>query len=115
MSTAQAIDNYEALLALTRQMHRAAADGEWALLVRTEQQRAQHLVVLAATDAITPLDEAARQHKARLIQQILADDVDIRSLTQAYMAQLQCDIGHNLRAQRVQQVYGVEMADAPTL
>lgn len=83
------IENYEHLSSLTGQMREAAAQGEWDHLVELEQQCGQRVASMKAQDANTPLDEDTRLRKVALIRKILADDAEIRSQTEPWMAQLQ--------------------------
>jgi len=83
------IANYEYLSALTAQMRAAAAQGEWDHLVELEQQCSEKVAAMKEQDAATPLDEDTRLRKVALIRKILADDAEIRSRTEPWMAQLQ--------------------------
>jgi len=107
MSSSQVIANYESLSALTGQMREAAMHGEWDQLVSIELQRSQLVANMKPVDAEAKLDEAERQHKIQLINKILADDVEIRNLTQAWMGQLQLSMQSNRQEQRLHQAYGV--------
>lgn len=106
MSASQVITNYELLFALTGQMREAAARGEWDHLIDLEQQCRKLVDTMKPIDASTPLDEPSRQRKVRLIKKILAHDADIRSLTVAWMGQLQRIMQSNRQEQRLQQTYG---------
>lgn len=106
MSAAQAITNYEVLLALTGQMRAAAVHGEWDRLISIEQQRSQLLIEMKLIDAVVNLDATLRQRKTQLIENILADDTEIRNRTQVWMSQLQRNIDSNNNAQRLRQTYG---------
>lgn len=106
MSTSQAIANYELLSALTEQMREAAALGEWDPLISLEHQCSKLVATMKPIDAEAKLDEAERQRKMQLINKILADDAEIRNLTQDWMGQLQLSIQSNLQEQRLQHAYG---------
>jgi len=82
------IQNYEYLSSLTEQMRVAALQGEWDQLVELEKQCRARVAIMKVQDAAA-LDEATRLRKAELIRKILADDAEIRSLTEPWMAQLQ--------------------------
>lgn len=83
------IENYEYLSSLTAQMRVAATQGEWDHLVELEKQCSQRVASMKEQDAATPLDETTRLRKVALIRKILADDAEIRSKTEPWMAQLQ--------------------------
>jgi flagellar protein FliT len=107
MNSSQAITNYELLSALTDQMREAAAHGEWDQLINIEHQRSDLVATMKPVDAEVKLDEAARQRKIQLINKIMADDAEIRNLTQAWMGQLQLSMQSNRQEQRLQNAYGV--------
>lgn len=99
------IENYEFLSSVMGQMREAAARGEWDHLVELEQQCGQRVESMKALDAAEPLNESARLRKVALIKKILADDAEIRNLTQPWMAQLQNLITGVAQERRVQQTY----------
>jgi flagellar protein FliT len=107
MSALQAIANYELLSALTGQMREAAAHGEWDQLIGIEHQRSELVATMKPIDAGVELDKAARQRKIQLINKILADDAEIRNLTQLWMSQLQLSMQSNRQEQRLLHAYGV--------
>jgi len=107
MVSSQVIANYELLSALTGQMREAAVRGEWDHLVSIELQRGELVAAMKPVDAEAKLDEATRQRKNQLINKILADDAEIRNLTQAWMGQLQLSMQSNRQEQRLQNAYGV--------
>ena len=105
-SASQVIANYESLSALTGQMREAAAHGEWDQLIGIEQQRGKLVAIMKPLDAEVELDEAARQRKNELINQVLAGDGEIRNLTQAWMGQLQLSMQSNSQELRLLKKYG---------
>ncbi len=105
-SASQVIANYESLSALTGQMREAAVHGEWGQLISIEQQRSELVATMKPIDADAKLDEAARQRKNQLISEVLADDGEIRNLTQAWMGQLQLSMQSNLQELRLLKKYG---------
>ncbi len=107
MGSAQAIANYELLSALTGQMREAAEHGEWDQLVSIEHQCSKLVAAMKPVDAEVKLDEAAHQRKSQLITKILADDAEIRDLTQIWMGQLQLNMQSNRQEQLLLHAYGV--------
>lgn len=107
MSAAQVIANYELFALTTAQMRAAAEHSEWELLISIESQRTTLLAQMKPLDATVVLDPMAQQRKAQLIEKILADDIEIRNLTQTWMRQLQLNIDSNSNELRVRQAYGV--------
>lgn len=107
MSSSQVIANYESLSALTGQMREAAARGEWDQLIGLEHQCSKLVAAMKPVDAEARLDEAERQLKIQLINKILADDAEIRNLTQVWMSHLQLSMQSNRQEQRLLNAYGV--------
>lgn len=87
-------------------MREAAMHEEWDRLVSIEQQCSELVAAMKPLDAEAKLDGAERQHKNQLISKILADDAEIRNLTQAWMSQLQGIMKSNRQEQRLLQAYG---------
>lgn len=104
--SARVIANYELLSELTVQMRKAAEHGHWEELTGIGQKCNNLVESMKPIDAETSLDEATRQHKNQLIQKILADQAEIRNLTQAWMTQLTDLMQSNLQEQRLQRTYG---------
>ena len=87
-------------------MCEAAERGEWDSLIGIEQQCSSLVAAMKPVDAEVTLDEAARQRKLELISKILADDGEIRNLTQIWMRQLQLDMQSNRQEQLLLHAYG---------
>jgi len=107
MNTQNIISNYESLASLTGAMRAAAVGGEWDALVALEQQCSRQVNIMKSADRQTGLDEITRQQKIKLIKKILADDAEIRNLTESWMGQLQRIMQSNRHEQRLNQSYGV--------
>ena len=80
---------YEAILAITGRMLKAAQDADWERLITLEHECRGLTKRLLINDGNKALSSDLRQRKQEIIQQILADDAEIRILTQPWMAQLQ--------------------------
>lgn len=106
MSASKVIANYESLSALTAQMREAAAHDQWNQLIDIEKQRGNLVAAMKPLDAEVKLDASARRRKDQLIGQILAQDAEIRSLTQAWMGQLQLTMQNTLQQLRLLKEYG---------
>ena len=105
MSASQVIANYELLASLTAQMREAAMHQEWDQLIGIEQQCSKLVAAMKLLDAEVKLDEAERQRRNQLINKALADDAEIRNLTQAWMSQLQGTMKSNRQEQRLLKAY----------
>lgn len=80
---------YEDILAITGQMLKAARNADWERLIILENECRGLTKKLIINDNNKILNNKLRQRKQEIIQQILADDAEIRSLTQPWMVQLQ--------------------------
>lgn len=89
MRPAPAIEHYQELSLLTRELRDAAGRGEWDRLTEIQQKRTELVAALAPVDTAAGLDESARRLKNELISQVLADEAETRSLVNSWLAQLQ--------------------------
>jgi flagellar protein FliT len=80
---------YEAILTITGRMLKAAQSADWERLITLEHECRGLTKKLMISDKNKVLSNDLRQRKQEIIQQILADDAEIRTLTQPWMAQLQ--------------------------
>ena len=80
---------YEAILTITGRMLKAARSADWERLIALEHECRGLTKKLMINDENKVLSNDLRQRKQEIIQQILADDAEIRTLTQPWMAQLQ--------------------------
>lgn len=86
MSGEDVIALYESVSALSRQMLMAARSSDWDGLCRLEQDCANRLDSLKA--GCPPLKGEMRLRKVRLLQGILADDREIRIITEPWAAEM---------------------------
>jgi len=87
MSSEEVIVVYETLSRLTRQMLAAARSRDWETLQRLERDCASQIGMLRDGQP-PPLSGELRARKVRLLQSILADDREIRAITEPWMEQL---------------------------
>lgn len=80
---------YEAILTTTGRMLKAAQSADWEKLITLEHECRGLTKKLMISDENKVLSSDLRQRKQEIIQQILADDAEIRNLTQPWMVQLQ--------------------------
>ncbi|SNS61705.1 flagellar protein FliT [Noviherbaspirillum humi] len=88
MECDEIIGLYEHVAALTDQMLAAARSGEWDELTALESDCARQVEMLRKAQPPGPLPPEAREQKVRILQKILADDREIRSLTETWMNRL---------------------------
>jgi flagellar protein FliT len=105
MKPAGTIENYETLSTLTRELRGAAERGEWERLTEIQRERAALGDRIVAADATAVLDQASRQRKDRLIEQVLADEATVRLAIQSRLAQMQAAIRDGRQELRVLKEY----------
>ncbi len=106
MSSSAVIANYESLAALTGQMIETARQGEWDALTTLEQQRSTLVTAMKAVDASTRLEPAHHQRKIALIETVMAQDAEIRTLVQAWMGEHEMNMQSNAQELRLLRKYG---------
>jgi flagellar protein FliT len=94
------LDHYESIRETSRAMLSAARSNDWDSLIDAENRCAAMIqAVQAVGDAASILDPSGRKRKQEIILQVLADDAEIRMLTQPWVKQLERWIGdHKARS-----------------
>jgi flagellar protein FliT len=105
------IDLYQALAAITRAMLGAAHAEDWDLLVALESGCAAHVATLQREEQLLllaeqPLSMQQSARKASLIEQMLADDGELRRLIAARMAQLSNKVSSARTERKLSRAYG---------
>lgn len=103
----QVVAAYEALLAISAEMVTAARERDWERLVALERRCRGLVDRLRAIDGPGPLSGALRDRKAEIIRKVLADDAEIRNITEPWIARLQSLLEGSLREKRLRQAYGL--------
>ena len=88
MNSEEVINLYESVAHITKQMLVAAREERWDQLTALESNCAGYIDTLQMGEAPIKLTGDLRNRKIALIKQILADDRDIRDITEPWMAQL---------------------------
>ena len=99
------IEDYEQLSSIMGEMRAAAAQGDWDRLESLEKQCSQRVKSMKTRSGAACTDEDVRRRKATLIRKILADDAEIRSHVEPWVAQLQMLMQSAGQARRLQQTY----------
>ncbi len=99
MNAEEAIVAYEDVAQITSQMLSAARDGLWDDLVVLEKRCASRVKTIAVNEAPAPLSRDLRERKLAVLRRILADDREIRDLTEPWMKQLD-QLLHSTRTER---------------
>lgn len=87
MNSTEVLSMYENIAGLTGQMALAAHLNDWHGLSRLESRCAFEVQGISAR-TVAPLNGASRMRKIDLLKQILANDREIRNMTEPWMAQL---------------------------
>ncbi len=96
MDSVQTLKTYNAILATTSKMLAAAQNNEWDQLIQLEQECKQLTEILIKNDQEPILDKEFLQKKVKIIHQILADDAQIRAITEPWMMKLQDMLNANM-------------------
>ena len=107
MDNTQIIATYETILSITGQMLEAAKNRDWERVACLERDCKAQLNRLIAENP-APLSGHHQQRKVEIIHQVLADDAQIRHITQPWMAHLQNLIGNTGREKKLHRPYGAD-------
>ena len=111
MTSTEIIQTYESILAVTAEMLEAARNADWDRLVEREQHCRELVARLMQAREAAPLDDDSRKRKAQIIRKVLADDAQIRDLTQPWMARLQHMMTSTRQERRLNAAYGTGGTD----
>lgn len=106
MNTQEVISLYETVAGITTQMLDAARSGDWDRLVVLESHCSSHVQRLKNGEPPEPLTGAVRQRKVEIIRKILADDREIRNLTEPWMQQLSALMQSTGTERKLSHAYG---------
>jgi len=106
MNSQEVISLYETVAGITTQMLDAARNGDWDRLVVLETRCSSHVQQLRNGEPPEPLSGMVRQRKVEIIKKILADDREIRNLTEPWMAHLSMLMQSTGVERKLSQVYG---------
>lgn len=106
LSSQEVINLYETVAVITDQMLTAARNGDWDQLVELESRCASHVATLQSSEPPMPLQGENRERKVKIIRKILADDREIRNLTEPWMAHLSKLINSAGTERKLSQAYG---------
>ncbi|NSL55183.1 flagellar protein FliT [Uliginosibacterium aquaticum] len=101
---------YEAMHHLSSEMLVAARANDWdqfCLLEREAAELRDRLVRYEMPASPAPLDEGGRARKVALIQQILAEDREIRSHTDPWLEHVRALLAGNSRQRAINNAYGL--------
>lgn len=98
---------YENVADLMQQMVVAARSGDWEQLTALETRCSDQVAIIKQKDALrVPLSAHARARKTRIIEKILADDREIRDITEPWMLQLSALMNNAGTERKLARAYG---------
>lgn len=106
MTNEAILDVYESVAAMTTRMLEAARTGDWEQLAELESRCSRQVATLQKFDTPTALSGANRDKKVEIIRKILADDQEIRSITEPWMKQLTALMQSAGTERKLSQAYG---------
>ena len=106
MDSQEIITLYEAVSEITDQMLAAARAGDWDQLSILESHCASHVQTLRNGEKPVPLSGPIRERKVEIIHKILANDREIRNLTEPWMAQLSALMNSANTERKLSNAYG---------
>lgn len=106
MTSEETLSLYEAVADITAQMLAAARSGDWEHLAILESRCAGHVRSLESSEPRAPLNGELRKRQIKIIQKILADDREIRNITEPWMAQLSALLNSAGTERKLSMAYG---------
>lgn len=105
------LNTYESISATTGHMLEAARNGDWDRLAALERDCRALVEALRSGETTVRLGGDARQRKIEIIRKVLADDAEIRNLTEPWMAELEAFLGSAGRERMIRRAYGSDHGD----
>ena len=106
MNSAEIIYIYETVSDITQKMVIAARNGDWDHFSDLEMLCSDQVELLRQAEPSSPLIGKIREKKIQIIHKILANDREIRSLTEPWMAQLANLIKSSSTERKLTRAYG---------
>ncbi len=106
MNEQEVIYLYENVATITDQMLAAARVGDWEQLAVLESRCADQVNILKSGEAPVLLTGAERERKVAIIKKILADDKEIRNITEPWMNKLSMLINSTGTERKLSHAYG---------
>ncbi|MBI3284467.1 MAG: flagellar protein FliT [Burkholderiales bacterium] len=106
MNNFELISLYENVAVITSHMLDAARTGDWELLARLERDCTSRVQSIRDNEIPIELPADMRDKKIRIIKKILADDREIRDITEPWMARLSDLMKNSGTTRKLAQTYG---------
>ena len=97
---------YESVALITDRMLAAARIGDWDQLIALESDCAARVQMLRDAGPLPPMTGSARDEKVRILKKILADDREIRALTEPWLDKLSAMINAAGTERKLSRAYG---------
>lgn len=110
MNEQEVIYLYENVATITDQMLAAARVGDWEQLAALESRCADQVNILKTGEAPVPLTGVSRARKVEIIKKILADDKEIRTITEPWMNKLSMMINSAGAERKLNRAYGANQS-----
>jgi flagellar protein FliT len=110
MNSLELISLYENVATITTNMLDAARTNDWDLLTQLEADCASRVQLLRDHELPLDLPSDIRDKKINIIKKILADDKEIREITEPWMAQLASLMKSSSTNLKLSKTYGANFA-----
>ncbi|MES2354461.1 MAG: flagellar protein FliT [Pseudomonadota bacterium] len=100
------ISCYESMSLATTDMLAAARRNDWDGVIAAERNCSQIVENLKRLGDLVPTDPQLRQRKLEIIIKVLADDAEIRNLTQPWLQQLEVFLKNAGTTRKLSHAYG---------
>jgi len=106
MDSLEMIKLYENVATITNDMLIAAKAGDWQLLAKLEANCSSQIQIIKNNGSPIEMPNEIRVKKVAIIKQILADDKEIRDITEPWMAELSNLIRTSKTTRKLNHAYG---------
>jgi flagellar protein FliT len=100
------VERYRRMADASSRMLAAARTDDWDAVCRIEKECATIVAELATMGDLVPNDLTLRQQKLDLMKRVLADDAEIRVLSQPWLSKLDAMMRGHVAGTRMQRAYG---------
>ena len=102
----QIVERYTRMAAASGRMLAAARRDDWDSVTEAEKECSRLIAELSTMGDLVPSDPDLREQKLTLMKRVLADDAEIRVLTQPWMQRLDTLLRSSDTAARLDRAYG---------
>ncbi len=102
----QIVERYRLMADASRRMLSAAQRDDWDQVCVAEKECAHLVKELSGMGDLAPADPALRRQKVDLMKRVLADDAEIRQLSQPWLKKLDAMLRSPATAARLGRAYG---------